>query len=189
MSPPQHPSPPLPAPPADAVIDMLDRVPRWTALRTSAHWEKQIAAALSGCDIPVYLPLMSQVTVYRSKRRTADVPLFSGYVFCSETDFRDNPKVPAAIRKKIAQMLRSPEPERFRQELRDVAELLRNRRLVQERVFGRPGDVVRVVGGPLHGSEGVIRRLKPEKRLIVLEITFLGVRLEVELEEHQIRPA
>src|SRR5438270_11471822 len=102
MIPPQQTSPPVPAPSDDAVLSMLDRVPRWAALRTSAHWEKQIAAALSGCDIPVYLPLMSQVTVYRSKRRTADVPLFSGYVVCSETDFRDTPKVPAAIRMKIA---------------------------------------------------------------------------------------
>jgi transcription antitermination factor NusG len=170
----------------DPVLTMLDEVPRWAVLRTSARWEKRLAEVLTAVGVPAYLPLMSKVTTYRSKRRTAESLLFSGYVFCSETDFLGNPRVPPAVRKKVAQVLRAPDPEELRRELRDIAELLCNRQLVQECVFGRPGTVVRVVGGPLRGVEGVISRLKPEKRVIVLEITFLGVRQEVELEEHHI---
>jgi hypothetical protein len=172
--------------PSNPVLAMLESVPQWAVLRTSARWEKQLAESLVAAGVPHYLPLMSKITRYRGKRRTTDMLLFSGYVFCSETDFLGNPRVPAPVRKKVAQVLRPPDPEELRRELCDIAELLCDRQLIQECVFGRPGANVRVIGGPLRGVEGVIRRLKPEKRIIVLEITFLGVRQEVELEEHQI---
>src|SRR5258708_39782519 len=113
------------------VLAMLDEVPRWAVLRTSARWEKRLTEALIAAKVPAYLPLMKKVTTYHSKRRTAEVLLFSGYVFCSETDFLGNPRVPPAVRRKVAQILRPPDPEELRRELHDIAELLCNRQLVQ----------------------------------------------------------
>jgi transcription antitermination factor NusG len=45
------------------------------------------------------------------------------------------------------------------------------------------GDVVRVVGGPLAGHEGRVVRVKPNRWVLVVEVSFLGARLEAEVDE------
>jgi transcription antitermination factor NusG len=70
----------------------------------------------------------------------------------------------------------------LRAELRAVAGLLTDRQLVQERVVGRPGDVVRITGGSLAGNEGKILRLKPSRWQVVLEVSFIGARLVAEVD-------
>jgi transcription antitermination factor NusG len=58
---------------------------------------------------------------------------------------------------------------------------------VQEKVLGKPGDAARVVAGPFEGTEGVIRGFKPDVRKVVLEISFLGTRVEVDIDEAVLR--
>ncbi|MCS7022572.1 MAG: KOW motif-containing protein, partial [Gemmataceae bacterium] len=60
---------------------------------------------------------------------------------------------------------------------------LQERRLVQERLIAGVGDVVRIVGGPLEGHIGRVIRLKPNRWALVLEISFLGLRVEAEVDE------
>src|SRR5205085_1901506 len=67
--------------------------------------------------------------------------------------------------------------------LRAIAGLLTDRELVQERLAGGVGDVVRIVGGPLTGFTGTVVRAKPNKWQLVLEVSFLGARREVEVDE------
>jgi hypothetical protein len=158
-------------------------VHRWVALRTPARWEKRLADALATANVPVYLPLMTRLTVSDGRRRAVQVPVFGGYLFCSEPEFLGNPAVPAGTRAKIAQVLRPPAPDRLRAELRAVADLLADRELIQERTVGRVGDVVRITGGSMTGYEGPIVRVEPQRWQVVLEISFLGARLEVEVDE------
>lgn len=160
-----------------------DAVENWAALRTAARWEKTLADALAATGVPVFLPLMTRLTTYKSKRREARVPVFGGYVFVSEADFVGNKAVTPAVRAKVAQILRPPDPSRLRAELKAVAELLTDRELVQERLAGGVGDVVRITGGPLTGYVGTVVKAKPSKWQLVLEVSFLGARLEVEVDE------
>lgn len=162
-------------------------VPSWAVLRTSARWEKKIADSLQAVDVAAYVPTMKRVVQYATKRHMTEIPLFSGYVFCSETAFIGNPRVSPAIRKQIAQILRPSDPEQLRKELEHIARIVGDHELIQERVYGSPGDHVRIISGPLCGSQGVVLALKPKKRVLVLEVSFLGARLEVEVEEHQVK--
>ena len=158
-------------------------VERWVALRTAARWEKKLADSLAAVGVPVFLPLMSRITTYKDKQREALLPVFGGYVFCSEADFVGNRAVTPGVRSKVAQVLKPPNPDTLRAELLAVAELLTDRTLVQERLVGGVGDVVRIVGGPLTGYAGTVVKTKPNKWLLVLEVSFLGARLEVEVDE------
>jgi hypothetical protein len=167
----------------DNVPQFPEGVTRWAALRTAARWEKKLADLLSAAGVPVFLPTMTRLTSYTSRRRTVQVPVFGGYVFCSEPDFLGSPAVTPGTRAKVAQVLRPPDPERLRSELRAIAELLTDRELVQERLVGSVGDVVRIVGGPLTGFQGTVVRVKPNRWQLVLEVSFLGARLEVEVDE------
>jgi transcriptional antiterminator RfaH len=164
----------------------LTDVERWVALRTAARWEKSLATALQGLGARVYLPLMSRVSVYHEKTRNVQVPLFGGYVFCEEQDFLSRSKSSSAIRAKVAQMLKPPDAERFRSELRDIAEFLTDRKLVQQRLAGGVGDTVRITGGSLEGYLGKVVRVNPSRWVVILEMSFLGARQEVEVDERMV---
>jgi transcription antitermination factor NusG len=163
-----------------------DDVQHWAVLRTSARWEKKIVGALLDAGVPAYLPTLTRVVQYASKRQMTEIPLFSGYVFCSEPAFLGNPRVSQACRKLITQVLRPGDPGQLKRELQHIAEVSSNHQMIQERIYGSPGEKVRIVSGPLSGTRGIVRSLKPKKRILVLEVSFLGVRVEVEVEEHQV---
>ena len=161
----------------------------WAALRTAARWEKKLADALAAVGVPVFLPLMTTLTKTAGKTRTADVPVFGGYVFCSAPDFLGNKAVAPPTRSKVAQVLRPSDPDQLRNELAALGELLTDRQLVQERMSGGIGDVVRITGGPLAGYAGTVIRTKPNRWQLVLEVSFLGARREVEVDERLVERA
>jgi transcription antitermination factor NusG len=168
----------------DAPAPFPDAVEDWAALRTSARWEKKLADDLGRVGVPVYLPTVTRLATARGgKQTTSLLPLFPGYVFCSAGGFVGNPAVPANLRSKVAQVLRPADPAPLLRELRAVADLLTDRRLVQERVVGKPGETVRVVGGPLTGSVGTVVKLKPHKYAVVVEVSLIGARLLAEIDE------
>ena len=166
-----------------------EEVASWVALRTAARWEKKIAAMLQNCEVAIFLPTLTRVIQYSSKRRSSEIPLFSGYVFCSEPDFIGNSRIPLAWRTPIAQVLKPTDPEQLRRELTRVAQLLQSHQIIQERIYGRRGDTVRIKAGSFAGQEGVITGMKPNKRMLVLEISFLHCKIEIEIEEHLVEKA
>lgn len=175
MSPERTPASPFP-----------EQVVEWAALRTAARWEKKVAELLGANEVPVFLPLMTRLSLYAGKRRSVEVPLFGGYVFCSAGDFIDNKRISPAVRSKVAQLLRPPDPNKLRTELSNIAHLLTDRQLIQERVAGGVGDVVRIIGGPLVGYHGTILRTKPNRWQVVVDISFLGARREIEVDERMV---
>lgn len=159
-----------------------DSVRDWVALRTAARWEKQVAALAASATVPVFLPLVTKLTRSAGKLRSAEVPLFPGYVFAG-AGFVGNKAVPQACRNKVAQVLRPTAPETLYAELCEVGLLLRDRELIQERAVGRPGDLVRVVGGPAAGWAGKIVKLKPNRFVVVIEVSLLGDKILVDVDE------
>jgi transcription antitermination factor NusG len=158
-------------------------VDRWAAVRTAARWEKKVAADLAQAGVPVFVPLVTRLTRYASKTQTADLPMFGGYVFCSEAHFAGNGRIPVATRRQIAQILRPPDYGVLKAELESIATVTANHRLVQEKVYGQVGDRVVITAGSMTGTEGVILQLKPNQRRLLLEVSFLGARMEVEIDE------
>lgn len=142
-----------------------------------------MADDLGRVGVPIYLPTVTRKTVKAGKESVARVPLFAGYVFCSAGAFVGNPAVPKPLRARVAQVLRPADPTPLRTELKAIAELLTDRQLVQERVVGKPGETVRVVGGPLTGSIGTVVKLKPNKYAVVVEVSLIGAKLLAEIDE------
>jgi transcription antitermination factor NusG len=171
----------------NAQADFPPTVEKWAALRTAARWEKKLAEILTDAQVPTFLPLMTRFTTSHGKRRAAIVPVFPGYVFCSEPDFLTSKRLTPGTRSKVAQVLRPPDPERLRNELQGISEVLRNRQLVQERLVGGLGDVVRITGGAFEGHEGRVIRVKPNRWVLVVEVSFLGARLEAEVDERMVQ--
>ncbi len=168
--------------------DFDEQIEQWIALKTTPRWEKKIAMDLAQIQVPVFLPTIKQRTKYLTKTSEANIPLFSCYLFASTEHFLDNKFVSPFTRAKINKVLRPDNPQKLKTELLDLRNVLCKHELVQEKVFGKPGDHVRIARGPLVGTEGTILRLKPNQKILVLEVGMLGRKLIIEIgEEHLAR--
>jgi transcription antitermination factor NusG len=75
----------------------------------------------------------------------------------------------------------------LRAELHKIAELLQDYRLVQSKVYGMPGETVRITRGSLKNLEGRITRQIPGSNRFVLAISFLGLSVEVEVADRAVQ--
>ena len=91
-----------------------------------------------------------------------------------------------AIQSKAVRMFRDSDPDRLRRELKAIAEILANCQLVQERLVGKEGDLVRLVGTSFVGHLGTIVRVKPNRWNLVAKISVLGASCEMKVDERMV---
>ena len=171
------------------IRSLLDQLPapgesaRWYAYRTGFKREKIARKRLAARGFEVYLPLRLVVKRYRSKTTTAELPLFSNYLFVRTT---------AAD---YAKILADPdvfEIVQFNGEVGRVAEdeiaLLKailgsDREAFDARVHEGlvAGDPVVVTGGTLAGTRGYVLADR-ENSTFLVELRALGVGLEINVD-------
>ena len=159
-----------------------DSVSEWAAIRTAARWEKKLAETLCASQIPTFLPTLTRVSRYATRKNVVELPLFAGYVFFDHSRIADLPRRPDQ-QKYIAQIIRTADPLTLKTELTTISEFMKNNQLVQERVFGKVGEEVRIKSGSFRGFEGAILRHSPNQGRLVLAISYLGLSLEVTVDE------
>ncbi|HYG76490.1 MAG TPA: transcription termination/antitermination NusG family protein [Planctomycetota bacterium] len=170
--------------PALRAFERFDHsVAHWAALRTSARWEKTTAECLAQANIGVYLPLWTRICRYKTRKNISEVPLFAGYVFFDEQRLDELSTRAPSVSRYIAQVLKPADHQKLKDELHAIAELVGNQRLVQERIYGTVGERVRITRGAFREFEGTITRLNSETQRLVLNVSYLGLSVEVEVEE------
>ena len=155
-----------------------ESVREWAAIRTAARWEKKLAEALHASRIPTFLPTLTRVSHYKTRKNVVEIPLFGGYVFFDHSRIAELPRRPDQ-QKYIAQIIRCEDTETLKAELSGISNFMKNNELIQERMFGRIGEVVRIKSGSFKDYEGSIVRYAPNKGRLVLSISYLGLALEV----------
>jgi transcription antitermination factor NusG len=161
-------------------------VTEWAAVRTAARWEKKVVESLSAAGISVFLPTLTRSVKYKTRTNVLEIPLFAGYVFFDHSKAGQLPRRPDQA-KYIAQIIRTEDPQTLRAELTSIAEFLRNNQLVQERVFGAVGEVVRIKSGSFKDYHGTVVRQLPNKNRLVLSISYLGLALEVIVDDRAVQ--
>jgi len=156
-------------------------VERWASIRVSARWEKKLARALVAIKVPVFLPLIERVTKYKTKTNRVLIPIFGGYLFFDESRLSDLSVLSSESKRYVAQVLKTTDHQLLRRELSVVAELISDKNLVQERIFGQAGDIVRIKAGPFKEYSGIIRNFCSGNQRIQLNISYLGASVEVEV--------
>lgn len=157
-------------------------VTRWAVIRTGARWEKKIAESLFALEVPVFLPIVERVTKYKTRISRVSVPLLSGYLFFDESHYQVLGLLSDESKRFIAQVLRTNDTAGLYADLCKIADLCTNHKLIEERIYGREGDVVRIKAGPFSDHNGIIKRLKYDQSRITLSVAFLGASVDVELD-------
>jgi len=163
------------------VLDLS--VNRWAAIRTAARWEKKIAETLGAFSIPVYLPTFRRITRYKTRTATSDIPLFTGYLFFDETRLDQVNALSPAYKKYVSQVLKTSDAALLNTELRQLSDVMSDYELIQSKLYGSIGDTVRIRNGVFAQYEGKIIRYGATHNRLVLNVSYLGLSVEVEIED------
>lgn len=157
---------------------------RWYAAYTCANHEKRVAAQLQARSIEHLLPLYSSMRRWKDRRVLVEFPLFPGYVFVRHAlcDRFRVLQIPSLVRLVgfggQPHALAEGEIALLRSSLSSTMRFAPHPNL-------RVGTRVRIVRGPLRGTEGILLRRKNELR-VVLSIDVIACCASVEVDSADI---
>jgi len=161
---------------------------RWFALQTRARHEKVVAEQLCEKSVTNFLPLVKAVHRWSDRRKTVELPLFSGYVFAKIAPRNDERvrvlRAYGALSFVGARGQGIPIPD---------AQIDAVRTVVEERVpfsvypFLKIGQRVRVRNGALSGVEGTLVSRSGARALIV-SLDAINQSLSVRIEGYDVEP-
>ncbi|HZQ68822.1 MAG TPA: UpxY family transcription antiterminator [Terriglobales bacterium] len=152
----------------------------WYAAYTCARHEKVVAKQLEERGVDCFLPLYHSVRRWKDRRKEIDLPLFPGYVFV-HTSSRDRTRVlqlPGVVRFVSFHSRPAVLPESEIEALRNgLAHKLR----AEPHPYLKIGHPVEVIGGPMMGARGILKRKKDKYRLVLsLDLIMRSVAVEVD---------
>lgn len=151
---------------------------QWWLIRTRTRQEKSLARDLVDRQIPFYLPQVVKTSVVRGRKRSASIPLFSGYLFLFG-DEQDRYRSMATNR--VAQALSVTEQQQLLEDLRQIHSLIQRNAPLTTETRLQAGDRVRVKNGPFAGVEGtIVSRCRKSRIVVAVRLIQQGVSLEVE---------
>lgn len=152
---------------------------RWYALAVHARSEASAAAELAARADQVFLPVRTERRAWSDRVKTAEVPLFPGYLFVRLA--LDAPARVALLRCKHAvelvgrlfgdDRIARAIPNHEIEALRILVDAERALDPIERLV---PGQHVLVGAGPLRGARGVVEQGPDGQRRLVVQIALLG---------------
>jgi transcription antitermination factor NusG len=144
------------------------REQHWYAVQTRSRHEKSVTTLLQTYGIHAYLPLVPEVHEWSDRRKTVQVPLFSGYVFVHTSDSND--AISRIIRTEGVVFVlgnRSRGTPIPSEEIDSIKALLTHKIPYRNHSFLEIGQRVRIRGGALNGVEGILLEQKSETSLVI----------------------
>jgi transcription termination/antitermination protein NusG len=159
---------------------------RWYAAYTCANHEKRVGEQLHGRAVEHFLPLYEAVHRWKDRRVRLQLPLFPGYVFV-RLALRDRSRVlqiPSVVRLVGFNGQPAALPDEEVEALRDgLARQLR----AEPHPYLTVGRRVRILRGPLEGSEGILIRKKGLLR-VVLSVDLIMRSVALEIDSADVKP-
>jgi transcription antitermination factor NusG len=154
----------------------------WYALYLRSRFEKKVFKDLQEKNVESFLPLIEEVHVWSDRKRKVQEPLFRGYVFV-KTDLQDRYtilEINGVVRFVGIREKPSLIPEEQIEWLRRIVGKPDH---VKREQYLERGERVRVVGGPMQGVEGIIKRLNGQTRVVIsIESIVQSVSVQIEAD-------
>lgn len=160
--------------------------PVWLVCHTRPRCEKKFAALMTAERFEHYLALVQSVRKYRDQTKRFTKPLFPGYVFA---------RVPAEKKARIyqqeliARAIPVADEALFLRQLADVKAIVASGFELSVMPLLTRGRRVKVVGGPLHGLEGLVDDpSNPKGIVIAVDVLQQGLHVKMPVEHLQALP-
>lgn len=154
----------------------------WFAIYTLSRREKDLMRRLRTQKIAHYGPMTAKRTRSpRGRIRTSFVPLFTGYVFlCGSEEDRYNTVATGCV----SRCLPVTDPKQLVEDLRRIRILEEHGEDLQAELRPAPGQLAKIVGGPLKEKElvGTITQVNSQHRLTIM-VNFLQQGASITVDE------
>jgi transcription antitermination factor NusG len=165
--------------------------PKWHVLWTRSHSEQLVHDQVAAHGFQVFLPTIETWKRVRGMRRRQTAPMFAGYLFLNH---RMDPQSYIAVSqarglvkllgKSWDRLAVVPDGQ-----MDTIHKLHASRLPAAPHAYIQTGQRVRVTGGLLAGTEGILLRTNPNKGLFVISVDLLQRSVAVELDCTQVVPA
>jgi transcription antitermination factor NusG len=158
----------------------------WYAVYTCPRHEKYVAQQLIRRHIGSFLPLYSSVRRWKDRRKRIDLPLFPGYVFVQMTERNrlDILRLPGVVQ--LVCFQGSPAAI-APAEIEALQHGSTGSLVVRPHPYLREGRRVRIISGPMVGTEGIYIRRKQQTRLVI-SISLIQRSVAMEIGEADVEP-
>ena len=149
----------------------------WFVLHVKPRTEKKVMLYLGRCGGFRYLPLVLKITKVQRRKVRRHMPGFPGYVFA-----RLSPEERVEMLKTnlIVRTIFVTRPREMIHQLRQIEHASRRSPDIRRVQPFKAGDYVRVVSGPMRGTEGYVRR-EGANATICLNVEILGAAIEMSI--------
>jgi len=156
----------------------------WFAVYTCANHEKRVAAQFEARAVDHFLPVYNSLRRWRDRRVRLEMPLFPGYIFVRmATNARLRVlEVPGVVHLVGFNGRPYPLPEN---EIEGLRAGMMNSLRIEPHPYLKTGCRVRIVRGPLQGTEGILVRKKNIHR-VVLSLNLIARSAAVEVDSADI---
>jgi transcription antitermination factor NusG len=157
---------------------------QWHVLHVKPRQEKALAQDLAAMEIEHYLPLMTRVHFYGTRKFQVSLPVFPGYLFIYgtiESVFATNRT------RRVVRILRVANQEIFERDVQNIQLSLRENAQLDPYPFLVKGVRVEVRAGPFRGLQGIIESTWRANRLI-LQVEILGKAVSMEIDSSLLDP-
>lgn len=171
---------------SSVLCDFIDPDNLWYAAYTYPRHEKYVAQQLIKHQIGSFLPLYSSVRRWKDRRRRIDLPLFPSYLFVQMTERNrlDILRLPGVVQLVCFQgkpaAIAPAEIEALRRGSTGSV-------VVQPHPYLKEGRKVRIISGPMAGTEGIYIRRKQQTRLVI-SISLIQRSVAMEIGEADVEP-
>jgi transcription antitermination factor NusG len=157
----------------------------WYALRTRSRHEKIVRDRLSSSGFEPFLPLARTIRQWSDRRKSVEMPLFSGYCFAR---FALEVRYSVLQIPGIVNIVGTAIPEPILPEELDAIKLLvASDRSCDPHAYLTEGVLVEVVRGPLSGLRGQLVR-KAGRHCIVIRVHLIQQAVAVHIDAREVVP-
>ena len=147
----------------------------WFVLHVKPRAEKKVARFLHEYGYFCHLPIYIKIAKVQRRKVKREMPLFPGYVF---TRLLPDERIRMLQTNLVVKTIFAKNPRKMIHQLRQIAHAAKGDTAMLTAKMCSVGDYVRVVSGPMRGTEGYIRR-KGRQSSLCMNIEILGVAVEV----------
>lgn len=149
----------------------------WFVLHVKPRTEKKVMLYLARYGGFRCLPLVLRVTKVQRRKVRRHIPVFPGYVFAR---LSSEDRVEMLKTNLVVRTIFVTRPREMIHQLRQVEHAARHSSDIRRVQPFKSGDYVRVVSGPMRGTEGYVRR-EGANATICLNVEILGAAIELSI--------
>ena len=148
----------------------------WKVLHLKPNTEKKFTKYCNLYEIPCYVPMRKTTRIYQRRKYEVELPVFTGYAFVR---YSEEKRLDILKSNFIVKVIEPYNPRLFLRELIMVRRALRVDPTLKSTNSVKEGEVVRITSGPFMGTEGIVKRVARNMR-VVLNISIIGQALTIE---------